>query len=213
MLFIFTYVFNSYIKKFTSLPPNDDNSYTLMFHAEGCSHCSELAPTFNKSSILGAGLSVFGELNCDFGSVACKTLNIDRVPKIIHFYNGTATEYYGLLIANAIVKWIGDFVSDTAVIVNNENYTSIKSDKQVLLFSDKASIPKVFTGTEKLVNESNIKFLFSSDKQLFADLNLKHYPGIYIKSDNGFVYYDKEISSLKLKDFITDEYSLGKKEL
>ena len=189
------------------LPPNDDNTYAVMLHTESCPHCQRLAPTWNHSAELGAGTAIFADLNCHENTTACAELRIDTVPRIFLFKNKTIMEYpkHYQQIALQIVEWISSFLEFTPVEVTKANYNEIVSEKAAILFSDKR--PKSWAASQNYFNNSNVKFLVTSDKELQKELNLPKYPGVYIKNHNKYELYTGKVSAIPVKEFMEKVFS------
>ena len=196
--------FSKFVKHLYGLPPNDENTYAVMIHTESCPHCLRLAPTWNHSAEFGAGTAIFADINCNENKTACMEINTDGVPRILLFKNKSIVEYPPKLpqVTIRIVDWISSFLEFTPKTITKENYTNVVSEQACILFSDKR--PKSFAATENYYNNTNVKFLVSSDKELLKELNLPKYPAVYVKNGNEYKQYDGKVSALPLTEFINN---------
>ena len=199
--------FSNHVKHLYGLPPNDENTYAVMLHTESCPHCQRLAPTWNHSAEMGAGTAIFCDLNCHENQTACQALRTDGVPRILLFKNKTVTEYprHFQQISLQIVEWISSFLDFTPLEVTKENYTEIVSEKAGILFSDKR--PKSWAAAQNYFNNTDVKFLVSSDKELQKQLNLPKYPGVYIKNGQNYKLYSGKVSAIPIAHFMNQVFS------
>lgn len=207
------HVFNKYVKHFTDLPPDDGTGYAIMFHSPGCKHCVSLAPTWNRTAELGLGLVQWGEMDCHENQTACLSLNIDSVPRIIHFQNSQATEYNGLHIAHLIIQWVSDFVNNSAKYVDASNVTEVVKDKAVLLLTAKPELPKGYAAIENYYNDSSVEFFYSNDKAVLEKIGQKDFPAVYAKNGQTFTKYNGKLNGLPAKEFLDEVFADKKDEL
>ncbi|OHT09014.1 hypothetical protein TRFO_22265 [Tritrichomonas foetus] len=195
----------------TDLPPNDGTGYFVMIHSDGCGHCDRLAPTFSKAAELGEGFATWAELNCHINQTACKELRIEGVPRLFYFLNGRIHVFEGMQLSRIIVNWASNFVNNTAIEVNAENYT--ETEKAAFLFTNKPEIPKIWAGVERAFNNSAIKFYVSRDQELLAKLGQKTFPGVYVKNGAEVKEFTGKLQIHDLKLFLKSTFGEKSEEL
>lgn len=203
--------FSSNIVHLTDLPPNDGSAYFVMVHSDGCGHCARLAPAFSKAAELGEGFATFAELNCNVNKTACQMLRIDGVPKLFFFLNGVINKYEGPQLSRLMVNWISLFINDTATLVTSENYTENVAENSAILFTAKPEIPKIWAGIQKTLNNTNVKFLVSRDKELHSKLGLEQFPGVFAKKNDQFKQYTGHLDIQNVVKFLKSYFDDGSK--
>lgn len=215
--------FNPSIVHIDKIPPTNSNysnitnvGYIIFVHrAEQCPHCIHLGPTWNLAAEMGEGLAIFSELNCVTNEEICRKLRVYSVPSIIYYFNESVSLYRGYRIPREIVNWVSQFTSNESIsIVDHLNFSKYESTRRIaILFSDKKEIPKIWIAANNVLNRFNqdkqVLFLFSRDKQLFKNLNLSTFPGIYF-SNNGkdfFEYQGKRLVA-RIVDFMRNHIKL-----
>ncbi|EAY08331.1 hypothetical protein TVAG_352530 [Trichomonas vaginalis G3] len=200
--------FNEHVLHLTSLPPNDENTYAVMIHTESCPHCVRLAPTWNHAAELGAGSAIFADLNCHENRTACESIATDQVPRILLFKNKVINEYPKMLpqVTLSIVEWVSSFMIPDFLEVTKENYTQIVGENAAILFSDKR--PMSWVSSANYYNDKKVKFVISSDKELFNELKLPKYPGVYAKVGNEYKLYTGKVNSIPVKEFLDSQFNV-----
>ena len=201
--------FTGDIVHLTDLPPNDGTGYFVMIHKDGCQHCVRLAPTFSKASKLGEGLAVWAELNCAENETACRSIQIDAVPKLYYFRDGMIHKYEGMQLSRLMVDWVSQFSNDTATVIDALNYTEGQFEKEALLFTNKEVIPKIWAGIERSYNNSDVKFFVSRDKELLDKIGGQNFPGVYVKKGAEVKEFTEKLQIHEvvhfMKEFFGDE--------
>lgn len=197
--------FGPYVKHLDGLPPDDGTGYFVMLHSDACGHCVRLAPTWKSAAELGEGLAVWAELSCSLNQTACQMLNTDGVPRILYFRNGTIHEYRGMQLARLLVNWVGNFVEDTAEIVDATNFSA--TGNAAILFTEKSPVPKIWTAVENVVGMKNVKFYVSKDKALLEKLGGATFPGVYAIQNGALVEFNKKLTVKDASKFFKDTFA------
>ena len=197
--------FGPYVKHLDGLPPNDGTGYFVMLHSDGCGHCVRLAPTWKAAAELGEGLAVWAELSCSENQTACQILNTQGVPRVLYFKNGTIHEYPGMQLARLLVNWVGNFVEDTAELVDSANFS--ETANAAILFTEKPAVPKIWTAVENALGMKNLKFYVSRDKGLLEKLGGSHFPGVYAIKDGALVEFTQKLTVKDAVKFFKDTFT------
>ena len=175
--------FGPFVEHITDLPPDDGTGYFVMLHKHGCGHCVRLAPTWSAAAELGYGIAHWCELNCDLNDTACRLLHTEGVPRTLYFLNGRIQEYQGIQLARLLVNWASSFVNDTAIVVDDNNFT--ESPRAAILFTERHPAPKIWAAIERVLARKDIPFFVSSDNKLQERLGAEKFPGVYALTQGG----------------------------
>jgi hypothetical protein len=164
--------FNSKVLHLTDLPPNDGTSYFVMIHKNGCSHCVQLAPSWNAAAEIGEGLTKWAELNCDLNHTACASLKIESVPQTWLFLKGTVYPYTGMQLARLFANYAAVFVHDSSILVDDSNFTVNASTNAAILFTDKRPTPRIWMAIASVVNRTDVGYYVCRDPAVKARFGL-----------------------------------------
>lgn len=199
--------FGKHVKILNSLPPDDGNAYMVMLHSEGCQHCVELAPVYDRAAELGEGICTWSSLDCGDNYTACKSLNTQILPRILYFKGDKHHEYIGEKTSRLYVDWASNFLNNTSIYVTSKNFTVEKYKKLAILFTEKNPQPKIWNALENIFKFAGIKFLYSNDRNILYNYNLTHFPGVYLKKEkHDFIFYPHKLLIREAKKFFQEYF-------